>query len=662
MTDSFADDGPIAKGLPDYCRREPQVAMYDHVREAMATCGRLVIEASTGTGKGLAYIAAGLSHPDPVVISTANIALQSQLMTKDLPFMNRVMGPFRFGLAKGRSNYLCKRLHKDYFKQTTLKFKGYRVSPGQMSSEQKECAILEWGSHTETGDVEELSFVPGSIWEAFSSTSDNCHGDKCAYHTNCFARRAKDNLDGCKFVVCNHHLLLANMVAYNNVLPGFRHLIVDEGHKLADIARGFLGWDFSPKVFQDIIAFIAKKAHALAPDKAKDREYVSKLPEAMVDMRERAMAGFRDLSGIFGGKTSVVIKRGHRKHFAGIHGVATELSAILMEIINLASSGELVTTVAKYIERATTLVTRIVSIWDQNDNAVHFASINRYGTVTVSKRQLNVADTLAEDLWANRASVVTSATLCAGGDFSYICHELGLLGAKTVALSTPFDLANQAMLFVSKRAPDPKAMHKDEYQRAIGKLTKKIIESAHGRTLALFTSYEDMVAAAGFMTGEVPYRILVQGDDNRQSLLRQFQEDEGSVLFGVDSFWAGVDIPGPSLSCVVIAKVPFKRPDDPVWSALCQRCDDMGGSSFWDMVLPDAIIQLRQGMGRLIRRFDDRGVVVIMDGRIMTSKWGKKVLNAIAGMRVSSDLNLIGGFLGDSTMVPQGALLGGEDV
>ena len=683
----FEAGGLLSQKLEGYEPRKSQEKYAQSVEKALSGKYNLAIEGPCGTGKSLAYLVPAIekvlrlkfdshgfpivddsdsSDSDPsnnylgafdnfgkkkkpsgkhVVVATANIALQEQLVTKDLPFLASILpSKFSFALVKGRNNYLCINKLYDYVNeppQTNLHWGGV-----DSFAKEEEKKILEWVHLADKGDKNELTFVPSEeAWRKFSSMAEDCLGKRCPFRSQCFANRAKVALQDIDVIVTNYHLLFAAVSARINsggadvVLPPFRYLILDEAHRVADIARDFFGWELSEFVLYRLASKFAK----LIKDIFEDHE----------DRVERIISSIQvftsSLGGIYG-KSKGALRI--NKKISGLitsHSLLDSLNSIANVCHDMASNIESDKELAE-AEKAEKDCLKIVSqleslITIDDDNAVYFMEPHgKQGKLRVVKRVLDIGSILWNEMFCKcESSIATSATMAIQGDCGYICREIGMLKGEAVVVDSPFDFKKQAMIVLSDKAPDPT---EKDYPVKVADVVAEVIRQAKGRTLCLFTSYRVLNHVSSFLGKEFEgYRILTQGDAPRMQLVQQFKEDISSVLLGTESFWTGVDVPGEALSALVIDKIPFPTPGDPVLEALSEKAGEKNG--FWKVSVPRAVLQLRQGVGRLIRRRDDRGVVAILDCRLLTKGYGNIFTDSLPSMARSSSIRngSIGRFL-----------------
>jgi len=634
IDDVFGPGGILSGAFCGYEPRVGQVAMARAVDRAIADGKHLVSEAPCGVGKSIAYSVPAIwhatQHKKKAAIVTANIALQEQLHIKDLPMLEKVLPwKFRHSLIKGRSNYLCISKWQDEQTSSSLKSRRLKKDRDQYRS------ILSWAKRTRTGDMSDLDFTPSSaIWHLFSSSSDECKGNDCKCCMDCFAEKAHQEASGADVFVTNYHLLFAHLqvriaTGKDLILPEFDVVICDEAHKAADIARDFFGF----KITEGSVRFASRLMGRL------------QMQDEYEELDDLARKFFADLKKVRkSGAYKIRFKSPPNIEWKKLHLALLELKDSLLssafaiddpmrrdEKTSLIKASGTAGRLSANLERAMTL---------SDQDMVYFIEDNSESVALVAK-PINVAQILASELFSKTHSVIsTSATLAVDGSFSHIVGELGIPDPITSVVGSPFDFQNQAILVIPEDMP---AATDKGFPDAVAEAVEKIVILADGRTLGLFTSYKNLETAWAKVVCLGKYKILRQGDKPRTTLVEEFRNDVHSVLLGTESFWTGVDVPGESLSCVVIDRLPFQTPDDPVLNAISERDKDW----FMSYSVPKAVIAFKQGFGRLIRKSGDRGVVVLLDRRIVTKPYGRKFLSSIPCVLKSKLLESIRKFLGE---------------
>jgi len=649
LTDVFGPGGLFASRFPGYEMREGQVALARMVDQAMRDGRHALLEGPCGSGKSISHAVPAVWHAHHrkkrVVIATANIALQEQLIKKDLPMLASVLPwPFTYALLKGRNNFLCRERHADSEARGEL---GTLYDADQRQADD----ILAWARETSTGDVSELPFVPApAVWSRFAVGSDECLGTGCQYRATCFSERAKTAAQDADIIVTNYHLLCVHLATRREtgedlVLPAFDLLVLDEAHRLAEIAREYFGFTSSEH---------AARRLARAAEDFGDRELGQTL-------RREAKQLFEAIDRV--GRSPSYRCRLRTPGFASAGALVAALAALTrlaqqtaMRAAARASgdddSGEAVDheklariAKARNVRRqAETLAARLQEAVSLSDpGKVYFIETEGKARTKLGAKVIDVASILRAELFDRTASVtLMSATMTTGGTFDFLRKETGVpKNALELVAESPFDFAKQALLILPPGIPDPR---EPGFVDAVKDTVQQVIDTCGGRTLALFTSYKNLNAVYDGIAGN-GHRVLRQGDLPPTELARQFKDDIDSVLLGTESFWTGIDVPGPALTAVVIDKLPFPHPDDPVVDAICAR----DPRAFSNYLIPRAIILLRQGVGRLIRAQTDIGVVVLLDRRIAEKPYGKRFLRSLPPMMTSRKLDNIARFLEEAT-------------
>jgi DNA polymerase-3 subunit epsilon/ATP-dependent DNA helicase DinG len=665
--------------FPGFELRPEQLAMVREVTEALNSGQPLIVEAGTGTGKSLAYLAPAaryaLENEARVIVSTDTINLQEQLMSKDIPLLRRLLegsasasvrasaAGLRFAQLKGRRNYLC-----------MLRFAALRRSSSLSQPEARLLArILVWLRRTESGDRAELNLSPQeeSVWQGLSADSESCLSFACHYarHGGCFLQRARRRAEGSHIVVVNHALLLSDIATGGHVLPEYRHLIVDEAHNLEDEATqqfGFQASDVDVRALLDrvhhrlprgrgggLVESLRQQQRAGGPQTATD------LAVFAGDLASAAESARRSLPVLFDLLSAFLFDRGAEQgdfdprlllsramrvqpDWSNIEvawenldvslGRLSGLLARLGESAAADGSGEaeeLLTETSGVLQEAQRLRAGIASVLAREDpeTIAWLAYVRQSGSIMLCAAPLQVAEALRARLFADRESaVLTGATLSVAGRFDYICEALGLEEPRELLLGSPFDYARSTLMLIPSDIPEPN--HSD-YQEELDRALVDLCRAAEGRTLVLFTSHGSLGATYGAIKRPLEHEgILVAGqgiDGPPKSLLNALRENNRTVILGTSSFWEGVDVAGEALSLLVIARLPFAVPTDPVFMAR----SELHADPFQEYALPQAVIRFKQGFGRLIRRKTDRGVVVLMDRRLRSKSYGSAFLRSV---------------------------------
>ena len=638
MEDIFGRDGLIAKTHSEYEYRPGQIQMADAVMRAFEDKHHLIVEAGTGTGKTLAYlvpaIAAALSGRGRVIVSTGTKNLQEQLMEKDIPFLQNVL-PAKFTAAymKGRNNYVClTRLghaesapvldgldEVDYFDQVT-----------------------HWARQSSSGDRAELRDLPEalSFWRHIDARSETCLGQKCPDYNPCFITRMRQRAVESDIIVVNHHLFFADLAlrngAYGSVLPEYSAVILDEAHLIEDVASEYFGAQVSNYQVDDLLRDVAS---AKIENGEVERE-VTKSATRAERLAENFWMGFREGRGEEG--RYPILPGTFAKRLRDGEFISTPLGDLYVSFDG--ALGRLETTldaikdmpveIENLVRRIRQLRFDLQFVVTGSDKKFVYWTERRGRGLFLRASPIDVSGLLEDKLFSEVSTVVlTSATLSSAGNFSFIRERLGLDKARDLIAASTFDFERQAVLYLPPQMPDPRS---PEWSRAAAEEVIKILNATNGRAFVLSTSLSGMQSLYDLVMPEVDYYCLVQGSASKGQLLERFRETPNSVLFATSSFWQGVDVRGERLSCVIIDKLPFAVPTDPLVAARQRYIEQQGGSSFHEYSVPQAIIALKQGLGRLIRSTTDKGVLAVLDPRLRTKAYGRLFLKSLPSCRVTS--------------------------
>ena len=612
--------------IPGFRARAPQVEMAVAIETALAEHQALVVEAETGTGKTLAYLVPALLSDGPTIISTGTKSLQDQLFFKDVPVVLKALGlRRRVALLKGRANYLCPyrmELHQEEGRFLT------RETAEQLQ------IVVRWAARTRTGDLAELQELPedAPVWPWVTSTADNCLGQDCPRYAECPVIQARQQAQEADLVVVNHHLFFADAAlkgeGLTELLPSANAVIFDEAHQLPDVAATFFGESLSARQLSEL----GRDALSEAGHTAADLQVLNSIVAAL----ERATADLRLALGDEGRRSpwhEVAALPAVQEAAAALQARLAELEALLAPL-QKASRG-----MENCVRRSRELLASLGRLTRADDPAQVYWFENFRRTFMLHATPLTVSEAFGAHRARHQCAwVFTSATLSVAGDFSHFVQRLGLEQAHTMRLSSPFDFRRQAVLYVPDGLPMPDS---PDYTRAVVEAMVPVIEAAQGRTFFLFTSHRALREAAALLRGRLSFPLLVQGEAGRRQLLEQFREQGNAVLLGAASFWEGIDVRGDALSCVIIDKLPFGSPGDPVAAARIDNIRASGGQPFWVFQLPQAVLTLRQGAGRLIRDPSDRGLLVVADPRIVNRGYGKLFLDSLPGMTRTRKLEVV---------------------
>lgn len=616
----LAGDGPLAQSMPGFAPRAQQQQMAETISQALEKKQVLVAEAGTGTGKTFAYLVPSLLSGKKVLISTGTKNLQDQFFYKDLPVVQKALDiPVSVALLKGRANYLC--LHR-------LELAQQESQPLNRTALNKLRLIMEWAGRTRRGDRSEVNDIPEDdmIWPKVTSSADNCLGSECSKFQEChlvLARRAAQAAD---VVVINHHLLFADMAlreqGFGELLPQADAVVIDEAHHLMETAASFFGTSISgnqlielsrdseAEFYQDV-----NEGHEFPRVCAKLEKSVRDLRLTMGDMQRKGR--WTELAG-------------NKAVQSQLENTRTVLDTLLSMLQPFAERSK---GLENCLRRGKELSERFMLLSGAgSEGHIHWFETFRR-TFTLHMTPLDISEYFQGHMQAiPGAWIFTSATLSVNGKFDHFINQLGLQHAHTCTWESPFDYQSQAMLYLPTGLPEPNQQH---YTAAMLERALPVLRASEGRAFLLFTSYRALREAAETLADQLPYPVLVQGDMPRDTLLERFRSLGNAILLGTSSFWEGVDVRGEALSCVIIDKLPFASPGDPVLQARLEAIRQQGANPFMSYQLPSAVISLKQGAGRLIRDGSDTGVLMICDPRLRSKPYGRIFLNSLPPMPVT---------------------------
>ncbi|MDQ3797885.1 MAG: DEAD/DEAH box helicase [Acidobacteriota bacterium] len=642
MEEIFGKNGLIAKYHREYEFRPGQIKMAAAVLRAFEEKKHLIVEAGTGTGKTLAYlvpaIAAAVAQNKRIVISTGTKNLQEQLMEKDIPFLQKIL-PKKFTAAymKGRSNYAC--LHRIQKAET----QPILESLDEFDSFQK---VAQWSRESETGDKAELTDLPENLsyWRDINAKGEACIGQKCAEFENCFITRMRARAEEADIVIVNHHLFFADLNIrgneYGRVLPDYAAVIFDEAHLIEDIAADYFGFQVSSFQIDELVRDVERLP---ITDVALNRN-LTKLSAKIIGLADQFWARFvqgRSQDGRFPlvqgsfaqrTRTGEIEATALGEAYFNLDNALEKLEATLDNLRDDKAEIESV------IRRTRQTRFDLDFICTQAEKNYVYWLERRGKGIFLRASPIDVSGLLQDKLFDKTETVVmTSATLSSNGKFDFIKNRLGLDNEKTDALLAPssFDYQKQAIVYLPKAMPDPRA---PEFLQHAANEIVKLVNVTEGHAFVLCTSNQSMNALYELVSLRVDFPCFVQGSMMKSALLDKFKNTNNAVLFATSSFWQGVDVRGEQLSCVIIDKLPFAVPTDPIVAARTRFIDENGGKSFFDYSVPQAIITLKQGVGRLIRSASDKGVIAILDPRLRTKGYGRDFLNSLPRMRITAEL------------------------
>ncbi|HEY0077098.1 MAG TPA: ATP-dependent DNA helicase [Pyrinomonadaceae bacterium] len=642
MEEIFGRDGLIARSHPEYEYRPGQIQMAEAVLRAFEERRHLIVEAGTGTGKTLAYlvpaIAAATARGGRVVISTGTKNLQEQLMEKDIPFLQRVLKrKFTAAYMKGRNNYAC-----------LYRIKRAEGAPVLDNFEDVDYfeEVRHWARESQTGDRAELTELPEnlSFWRHIDARSEICLGQKCAEYDACFITRMRQRANDADIVIVNHHLFFADLALrggeYGQVIPDYQAVIFDEAHAVEDVAAEYFGAQVSSYMVEDLLRDLSNLP---ITDVSANRE-LTRSAGRVARFAEQFWMGFRDGRGEEG-RFPILPGTFARKRKDG-EIEATPLGQSYLSLDGALQRME--TTLDALREKppeVENLVRRIrelrfnLEFIVAGDDARYVYWMERRGRGAFLRASPIDVSTLLQDKLFERVEtvVLTSATLASAGSFAFVRERLGLPEeSDELVAPSGYDYRNQSILYLPPRMPDPRS---PQFADAAAEEVLKLLEVSRGRAFVLSTSLSGMRALYERVAPRVDFPCFVQGSASKAGLLDKFRKTPNAVLFATSSFWQGVDVRGEQLSCVIIDKLPFAVPSDPVVAARQRYIDEQGGSSFYEYSVPQAIISLKQGLGRLIRSATDRGVLAVLDPRLRTQGYGRLFLQSLPPCRVTSNLS-----------------------
>ena len=615
-------DGPFAKEVPGFAPRESQQAMADAVEEAIADGHSLIAEAGTGTGKTFAYLVPALRSGKRVIVSTGTKTLQDQLFHRDLPRVRDVLGArLRTSLLKGRANYLC------LYRLDQTHKEGRLASREQATHLQ---ATRAWALRTSSGDRGEFADVPedSPLWPRVTSTAENCVGAECPMFADCFVVKARRAAQEADVVVVNHHLLFADLAikqeGFGEILPGANAFILDEAHQIPELAGQFFSNSVTSRQITELANDALVESGSVSGALASLRESVEAIAPAVKKTRH-SLDRLAPKGGFAAIENDVDVQ-------SDMHALNDALRTLTDA---LGKQAERSRGLASVHERAENLHQRLQDVTDGSaGDAVHWYELSPHG-FAFHATPLDLAPPLrALREQSNATWIFTSATLSVAGEFQHFSRQLGLDDPVAMSLESPFDFARQALAYVPKGLPEP---NDPSYTECVVAAARPVLDAARGRTFMLFTSHRALRRAAELLV-DIPYPLFVQGTAPRHQLLTEFRESGNGVLLGAASFWEGVDVAGEALSCVIIDKLPFAAPDDPVLEARLSALRESGGNPFFDWQVPAAVIALKQGAGRLIRDIADRGVLMLCDPRITSRAYGKLFLKSLPPLPLTREL------------------------
>lgn len=673
----FEETGMLSRAFPEFEYREEQLHMATHIEKGLNSGTKVIVEAGTGTGKTLAYLLPSIEwaikNQKKVIISTNTINLQEQLLNKDIPIAKKVIqGDFNYLLVKGRGNYLCNR-------KVMNMASGESVDFDEFTSSQKEQfqAVLRWSSKTEKGDKGELPFeVDNFVWEFFHSESDICSGNKCPYKGECFFLKSREEKKHADILITNHHMYFADLsirkeTGFNTeyaILPDYDLVVFDEAHNIEKVARDYFSYESSKYSFNKTMNQLyntgKKKKQGsfqlllnylkntnFENYKDVERLIAKDLVDRHIDLAKRGNDYFLKLIDTFlkGQKGTVNVrlrpeelthapfwtelKEAEEDLVLTYNSYMRKLRSLSKVVKEAEDENGIINEFVKYVDRLETFFMNFKFIQEMDDsNFIYWVAVN--GSKSNAKlvaTPLKINDELDKVLYTNLDHIVfTSATIAIGDDFEYFKNSIGL-NEETLekVIHSPFDYDRQMRVYIPSDIPLP---NDKQFTYEIKDFIKELIERANGNTFILFTSYSSLNYMYYMLKDDLEadgYDLFIQGMAPRNQIVNMYKMSPRPVLFGTDSFWEGVDVKGDKLSSVIIVKLPFKVPSDPVVEAIIENINNEGGNAFLEYQIPESIIKFKQGIGRLIRSKEDRGIITILDTRTIKKRYGKLFLDAV---------------------------------
>jgi ATP-dependent DNA helicase DinG len=651
----FGPGGLLARTHPAYEFRRGQLQMAEAVELALQEKRHLIVEAGTGTGKTLAYLLPVIRSGKRVIISTGTKTLQEQLFYKDVPFLKEHLGELRVCYMKGRSNYLCRKKLYDLSSQPVLngleEINQFRI-------------ISDWEQTTETGDRAEISGLPENshLWPKLDARIDRCIGSDCQQFDRCFITEMRRRALESDIIIVNHHLFCADLAIKAamdrapdaGVLPDAGVVVFDEAHELEDVAADYFGVTVSNLRIEDLLRDVESTLRrADIP--------LTDVLQASGRVREHAQLFFTILppgDGRFAFENRAEFLEENGDEYLGLQNA---LNHLYTELQGIPKKPDEVHAMTRRVEELRMQLGFIMEAEQKNtvfwiERRGDSQGFARTGAPGASKRRggqqnvflqatpISVSDILRSTLFEHlESAILTSATLAVSGGFEYIRNRLGIQNARELVVPSHFDYASQALLYIPPDLPDPRD---PRFVEKASQRVRQLLEITRGRAFCLFTSYSLMHQLHDRLLGELEFPMLLQGSAPKNALLDEFRMTPNAVLFATSSFWQGVDVQGEQLSCVIIDKLPFAVPNDPVVAARIKAIDEDGGNAFFEYQVPSAVISLKQGFGRLIRSLHDRGLLCLLDNRILSKRYGKVFLDSLPRYGRTTDVKKVEEFFG----------------
>jgi ATP-dependent DNA helicase DinG len=618
----FSQNGPLAQHHPGYEFRKGQLDMALAVEEALEGRRHQIVEAGTGTGKTLAYLVPAILSGKRVIISTGTKNLQEQLFLKDIPFLQQFFPDIRACYMKGRNNYACRQKIYDAEREPIL---------SGLEEVSDFAVIRDWEKSTETGDRAEIAGLSdhASVWAKVDARSDMCTGEQCKQFERCFVTLTRQQAQLSDIIIVNHHLFFADLAVkqgeYGGVLPDYAAVVFDEAHELEDVAGQYFGLSVSTHQIEDLrrdVMATARRKDLLSAD-------LEHLLTLLVDYADRFFLAFQQQEGRSGFNRHAEFLEDHGDRY---HGLLNSLELLHTHLSLIKNAPEEFVPLHR---RGVELHDRLRQWMESGDQRYVYWVEKRGRGVYLQATPIDVSGIVREMLFDQvNVAVLTSATLAVEQRFDFVRERLGLQDARELIVPSHFNYAEQALLYIPKGLPDVRS---PGYQAAAAKEVLELLRHSRGRAFVLFTSYAQMRATHERVVPELDFPTLMQGTMPQRLLMRQFRETPHCVLFATSAFWQGVDVQGDALSCVIIDKLPFAVPSDPVVDARIRAIRERGGNPFNEYQVPQAAIALKQGFGRLIRSRNDRGVLALLDNRIIRQRYGRIFFDSLPPYRLTHD-------------------------
>jgi ATP-dependent DNA helicase DinG len=639
----FGPGGVLARTHPAYEFRRGQLQMAEAVEQALTERRHLIVEAGTGTGKTLAYLLPVIRSGKRVIISTGTKTLQEQLFFKDIPFLREHLGELRVCYMKGRANYLCRKKLYDLTAQPVLngleEINQFRI-------------ISDWEKTTGTGDRAELAELPESsyLWPKLDARTDRCIGSDCQQFDRCFITEMRRRAAESDIIIVNHHLFCADLAIKAaadrapdaGVLPDAGVVVFDEAHELEDVATDYFGVTVSNLRVEELLRDVENTLRRVSVP-------ITEVMPACSQVRDRSQFFFSLVppgEGRFAFENRPEFLEENGDEYLGLQNALLHLYTELQAIPN---KPEEVHALARRVEE---LRVQLGFILESNARNTVFWIERRTGrgtqhNVFLQATPITVSDILRTTLFEYlESAILTSATLAVAGGFEYVRNRVGIQDTRELVVQSHFDYESQALLYVPPDLPDPR---QPQFVERAAQRVRQLLKITHGRAFCLFTSYALMNQLHERLLGELPFPVLLQGNAPKNVLLEEFRLTPNAVLFATSSFWQGVDVQGEQLSCVIIDKLPFAVPNDPVVAARIKAIDEDGGNAFYQYQVPSAVISLKQGFGRLIRSLHDRGVLCLLDNRILKKQYGRVFLDSLPKYGRTTDIKAVESFFGQAS-------------